>query len=123
MNARRFIGVATLIVAVIPVAALARDCNEVKAEIDAKITAKGVTDYVLEVVDAPNVKEGKIVGTCGGGAKQIVYRRGAPVEPDNGLSKKSPLEPDKRVLEEKPTGTVNCALADIADGPWARGCP
>jgi hypothetical protein len=41
MNARRFIGVATLIVAVIPVAALARDCNEVKAEIDAKITAKG----------------------------------------------------------------------------------
>jgi hypothetical protein len=123
MNARRFIGVATLIVAVIPVAALARDCNEVKAEIDAKITAKGVTKYVLEIVDAPNVKEGKIVGTCSGGSKQIVYRRGDRVEPDNGLSKKSPLEPDKRVLEEKPTGTVNCALADIADGPWNRGCP
>ena len=93
MNARRFIGVATLMVAVIPVAALARDCNEVKAEIDAKITAKGVTDYVLEVVDAPNVKQEKIVGTCGGGAKQIVYRRGTPVEPN------------KRAPEEKPAGT------------------
>jgi hypothetical protein len=117
MNARRFIGVAPLIIAVIPVAAMARDCNEVKAEIDAKITAKGVTNYVLEVVDAPNVKEGKIVGTCGGGAKQIVYRRGAPVEPDsglskkspvepdNGLSKKSPVEPDNGLLQEKPSGT------------------
>jgi hypothetical protein len=93
MNARRFIGVATLIVAVIPVAALARDCNEVKAEIDAKITAKGVTGFVLEIVDAPSVKEGKIVGTCGGGAKQIVYRRGTPVEPN------------KRAVEEKPAGT------------------
>ena len=72
MNARRFIGVATLIVAVIPVTALARDCNEVKAEIDAKITARGVTGYFLQVVDTPNAKEGKIVGTCGGGAKQIV---------------------------------------------------
>jgi hypothetical protein len=93
MNACRFIGVAPLIVAVIPVAALARDCNEVKAEIDAKITAKGVTGYVLEVVDAPSASEGKIVGTCGGGAKQIVYRRGTPVEPN------------KRALEEKPART------------------
>ena len=77
-----------------PVAASARDCNEIKAEIGAKITAKGVADYILEVVDTPNVKEGKkIVGTCGGGAKQIVYRRGTPVEPN------------KRALEEKPAGT------------------
>jgi hypothetical protein len=53
MNARRFIAVVPLIVAVMPVAALARDCNEVKAEIDAKITVKGVTGYVLEVVDTP----------------------------------------------------------------------
>jgi hypothetical protein len=93
MNARRFIGVLPLILAVIPVAAWARDCNEVKSEIDSKITAKGVTGYILEVVDAPNVKEGKIVGTCAGGAKQIVYRRGTPVEPS------------KRALEEKPAGT------------------
>ena len=90
MKARRFIGLATLIVAVIPVAALARDCNEVRAEIDSKITAKGVTNYVLEIVDAQNVKEEKIVGTCAGGAKQIVYR------------KQTPGEPNKLALEEKP---------------------
>ena len=71
MNARRFMGVAaTLIVAVIPVAASARDCNEIKAEMSSKITTKGVTGYILEVVDASNVKEGKkIVGTCTGGGE------------------------------------------------------
>jgi hypothetical protein len=62
----------------IPVTALARDCNEVKADIDAKIKSKGVTNYVLEIADAPDVKEGKVVGTCGGGAKKIAYRREKP---------------------------------------------
>jgi hypothetical protein len=93
MNARRLIGVAPLIIAAIPAVAFARDCNEVKAEIDAKITAKGVSGYVLEVVDAPNVKDGKIVGSCGGGVKQIVYR------------KTTPGELKEPALEDKPAGT------------------
>jgi Protein of unknown function (DUF1161) len=75
MKVCRLIGVAPLIVAVIPVATLARDCNEVKAEIDAKIKAKGVTNYVLQIVNGPDVKEGKIVGNCDVGAKRIVYFR------------------------------------------------
>jgi Protein of unknown function (DUF1161) len=73
MNVRRFLGVAPLIVAAIPVVALARDCNEVKAEIDAKIKAKGVMNYVLQIVNGPDVKEGQIVGNCDAGAKRIVY--------------------------------------------------
>jgi hypothetical protein len=93
MNSRRFVGIATLILAVIPAIAFARDCNEVKAEIDAKITAKGVTGYVFEIVDAPNVKDGKIVGSCGGGVKQIVYR------------KTTPGEFKEPALEDKPAGT------------------
>ena len=75
MNARRLIWIATLIVAVIPVAAMARDCNEVKAEIDAKIKAKGVMNYVLQIVNGPDVKDGQIVGNCDVGAKRIVYFR------------------------------------------------
>ena len=73
MNVRRFLGVAPLIVAAIPVAALARDCNDVKAEIDAKIKAKGVTNYILQILNGPDVKEGLIVGNCEVGAKRIVY--------------------------------------------------
>ena len=73
MNVRRFVGVALLMVAAIPTAALARDCNEVKAEIDAKIKAKGVMNYVLQIVNGPDVKDGQIVGNCELGAKRIVY--------------------------------------------------
>jgi len=72
---RFFLAVGSLIVTVIPFAALAKDCNEVKVEIDAKIKAKGVANYVLQIVDGPDVKEGQIVGSCDVGAKRIVYFR------------------------------------------------
>jgi|SRR5262245_56100786 len=73
MNVCHFLGIAPLILAAIPVAALARDCNEVKAEIDAKIKAKGVMNYVLQIVSGQDVREGQIVGNCDVGAKRIVY--------------------------------------------------
>jgi hypothetical protein len=79
MNVRRFLGLVPLIVAAIPVSALARDCGEVKAEIDAKIKAKGVMNFVLQIVNAPDVNEGRTVGNCDAGAKRIVYfQRGDP---------------------------------------------
>jgi hypothetical protein len=73
MNVRRFFVVVPLVVAATLVSAFARDCNEVKAEIDAKIKAKGVMNYVLQIVNGPDVKEGQIVGNCAVGAKKIVY--------------------------------------------------
>src|SRR3954447_23130365 len=85
MNVRRFLGLAPMIIVAIPVAALARDCNDVKAEIDAKIKAKGVMNYGLQIVNGPDVKEGQIVGNCDIGAKRIVYFK----EP----SGKNPLQP------------------------------
>lgn len=58
-------------------AAAGTPCDEVKAAIEAKLKAKGVVKYTLEVVDkATEVKEGKVVGTCEGNAKKIVYKRG-----------------------------------------------
>ena len=52
-----------------------KSCDELKAEIDAKIKAKGVQSYTLEVVSG-DAKDGKVVGSCDGGAKKIVYKRG-----------------------------------------------
>jgi hypothetical protein len=52
-----------------------KDCNELKGEIEAKIKAKGVKSFTLEIV-AGDVKEGNVVGSCDGGAKKIVYKRG-----------------------------------------------
>ena len=74
-------------------------CDELKSQIDAKLQAKGVTSYTLDIVPvapaaapvaasgataasgaaaatAPaKAVDGKVVGTCEGDTKQIVYKR------------------------------------------------
>jgi len=67
-----------LVLALAAAPALARKpCEELKAEIAAKIEKNGVKAYSLEIVpiDA-KVEDGKVVGTCDGHTKKIVYRRG-----------------------------------------------
>jgi hypothetical protein len=51
-------------------------CEDLKGEIDAKIRKNGVDKFTLEIVDANAQGEGKVVGTCDGGSKKIVYKRG-----------------------------------------------
>jgi len=53
-----------------------KDCGELKGEIEAKIKKNGVDKYTLEVVDADKQADGKVVGSCDGGTKKIVYKRG-----------------------------------------------
>lgn len=63
-------------------------CEDVKAQIDAKLQAKGVKSYSLEIVPADNAKTteaasgvsapkaaGKVVGNCENGSKNIIYTR------------------------------------------------
>jgi hypothetical protein len=56
--------------------AAGESCDKVKGEIAAKIDANGVKHYSLEVVDKGAATDGKVVGNCGHGAKEIVYKRG-----------------------------------------------
>ncbi|HEX7250013.1 MAG TPA: DUF1161 domain-containing protein [Burkholderiales bacterium] len=53
-----------------------KPCEELKGEIDAKIRKNGVDKFTLEIVDANAQADGKVVGTCDGGSKKIVYKRG-----------------------------------------------
>jgi hypothetical protein len=53
-----------------------KSCDELKAEIEAKIKKNGVDKFTLDVVEKDAQAEGKVVGTCDGGAKKIVYKRG-----------------------------------------------
>jgi Protein of unknown function (DUF1161) len=53
-----------------------KDCEELKSEIDAKIRKNGVDNFTLDIVEKDAQAEGKVVGTCDGGAKKIVYKRG-----------------------------------------------
>jgi hypothetical protein len=52
-----------------------KDCEELKTEIAAKLDAKHVTGYSLEIVPADKVADAKVVGSCEAGAKKIVYSR------------------------------------------------
>ena len=56
--------------------AAGKPCDELKSEIAAKIDAKGASGYSLEVVDKGTSTDAKVVGTCEGGTKEIVYKRG-----------------------------------------------
>jgi hypothetical protein len=58
-----------------PALAQRKDCEELKGEIEAKIKKNGVEKFTLEVVEADKQAEGKVVGTCDGGTKKIVYKR------------------------------------------------
>jgi len=65
---------ASLLLAASPAIA-AKSCEELKAEIEAKLKEKGVKAYTLEIVSKENVKDAKVVGSCDGGAKKIIYER------------------------------------------------
>ena len=50
-------------------------CEDLKAEITKKLDAKGVKAYTLDIVAKDKEAEGKVVGSCEGGTKKIVYTR------------------------------------------------
>lgn len=56
--------------------AAGKPCDELKADLDAKLQAKGVKSYSLEVVDKGAAGDQKVVGSCDAGTKEIVYKRG-----------------------------------------------
>ncbi|HZV90333.1 MAG TPA: DUF1161 domain-containing protein [Candidatus Binatus sp.] len=69
---------AVLLVPACGYAQASKPCEELKTEIAAKLDAKGVKGYSLDIVakDA-DAADGKVVGTCEGGTKKIVYKKGA----------------------------------------------
>lgn len=71
---KKLIVVAILLMIAAPAFAK-KSCEELKSEIDAKLQAKGVKSYSLEIVPNENVKDGKVIGSCDGGTKKIVYKR------------------------------------------------
>ena len=58
-----------------PAFAQKKSCDDLKGEIEAKIKKNGVDKFSLDVVEADKQADGKIVGTCEGGTKKIVYKR------------------------------------------------
>lgn len=85
---KNLIAIAAFLLIASPVHAQVKPCEELKSEIDAKITNNGVKAFTLTVVDKDQTADGKVVGTCEGGTKKIVYKRGeqAPAPAAGGKS-------------------------------------
>ena len=67
--------VALSFVVAAPAMAQVKPCEELKGEIEAKLTQKGVSEFTLNIVAKDAPEDGKVVGTCEGGAKKILYKR------------------------------------------------
>ena len=57
------------------VQAAPKPCDELKAEIAAKLDEKGVKGYEITAVDNDKVGDAKVVGSCDGGTKKLTYVR------------------------------------------------
>ncbi|WP_440222582.1 DUF1161 domain-containing protein [Dokdonella sp. MW10] len=58
-----------------------KPCEDLQREIAAKIDARGVAAYTLEVVTPDAVGEARVVGSCDGGTRRITYVRQAVEAP------------------------------------------
>ncbi len=71
-----------------------KPCDELKGEIAKKLDDKGVKGYSLDIIDAKQDSDAKVVGTCEGGTKKIVYSREAAA-PAKTADKAAPTEKKK----------------------------
>lgn len=73
---RKLSGIAVLVLLASPAWAQVKPCEELKGEIETKIRQNGVEQFTLTIVDKEAPEDGKVVGTCEGGTKKILYKRG-----------------------------------------------
>jgi Protein of unknown function (DUF1161) len=92
---KSLIAIAASLLIASPVLAQVKPCEELKGEIDTKIKNNGVPAFTTTIVDKDAAEDGKVVGTCDGGTKKIVYKRGeaaamAPAPASAPAAQKSP---------------------------------
>lgn len=67
-----------------------KDCEALRAEIEAKLQSRGVKGFSLDIVEAGDTGSARVVGNCDGGKHRIVYARGG------GKATPTPAEPKAR---------------------------
>lgn len=51
-------------------------CDDLREKIEAKLKAKGVKVFTLTILPKGDKTSLRVVGTCDGGTRKIVYKRG-----------------------------------------------
>ncbi len=93
----------------------ADNCDALREQIEGKIKAAGVASFTVVVVDSAATAPGKVVGTCGKGAKKIMYTQQSAATssamPVTAASASKPHLPAKKpadaILTECKDGTVS----------------
>ena len=67
--------IATLSFAALSAQAASKPCEELKAEIAAKLEEKGVKNYEITAVENDKVGDAKVIGSCDAGTKKLTYVR------------------------------------------------
>ena len=106
-------------------ASLADPCDDLMAQIDAKIRATGMLNFSLTLVDAAAVVPGRGVGSCARGTRKIVYAAGedsVPALPGAAANSgtPAPASPFKTQVDGILT---ECKDGSIAYGPDCRKPP
>lgn len=73
---RTFPALAGPAAALVMPAAQALTCDELQAQIEAKLRAGGLKQVTVQTVEAASSAPGRVVGTCDRGARKILYRTG-----------------------------------------------
>ncbi|MEJ8812790.1 DUF1161 domain-containing protein [Variovorax ureilyticus] len=87
-------------------ASAASNCDDIAAQIDAKIRSAGVTRFTLTTVTADAAARGKVVGTCERGTRKIVYEAEATTSSSSPPSSPSGRSNDG-ILTECKDGSVS----------------
>lgn len=51
-------------------------CEDLRAKIEANLKERGVEKYALAVLKNEEVGDAKVIGSCDGGTRKVVYKRG-----------------------------------------------
>ncbi|MBZ5874755.1 DUF1161 domain-containing protein [Chromohalobacter israelensis] len=96
------------------------DCDVLQDEIEAKIRANGVDEFQLDIIDSARVDEdgvregdplagGEVVGSCDGGSRKVIYRRGA--QGSGAMSSEDATLPPREASSEPGEGDTRPAEA------------
>jgi len=82
-------------------------CEDIRAQIDAKVRATGVNDFSLSILDADAPSSGRVVGSCQLGTKKIVYERSAAAAQQAQPGQARPKPKSSPIITECKDGSVS----------------
>lgn len=83
-----------------------KDCDQLRAQIEAKLHSRGVQGFSLDIVEAGDTGSARVVGTCDGGSHRIVYARGGG-RPTPDVSKPPPAPKKEQKKKQKKAAPVS----------------